>query len=131
LERLAVGENDSKEKKRAKYEKFKKDCELGLYLIKNINTLKEQFSFFNKTTSTMSTVVQVPDQEHFKENQNIGGKPMVVGVKSSLSESLQLPNGWAAEVDPISGCVYYVDHINKQTQREHPNAVLTTDLQKN
>jgi atrophin-1 interacting protein 1 len=43
------------------------------------------------------------------------------------SEQLQLPYGWEKVDDPVYG-TYFIDHINKRTQYDHPNPPSRTEV---
>ena len=35
-------------------------------------------------------------------------------------DEVPLPSGWDRRLDPVTGMIYYVDHVNKKTQWKHP-----------
>ena len=71
------------------------------------------------------TVARQQSESQAQGDTKNDGKSDSSTTSSSIKTTPGLPTGWEARKQEKSGKTYYVDHINKKTQWEHPNAILS------
>jgi WW domain len=81
----------------------------------------------HKSERILTSAPLPPNRDSSSESLKAIELLSAAGEALASSAALSLPEGWASRLDPSSGRMYYVDHINKRSQWTRPEAATADD----